>query len=144
MIKTMLHEIHTWFTENLKGSALGSQTAMQEQGTPSELDFELHEDSGTQFRLVCPHATVIGPVLSCLKASETQQALFACQCAIPPTDQILHKAGVAAFGCKSSPRGRASLRAAALRRVSCLLATFSIPSQLLHSCGRERKGLTAL
>src|SRR5262245_36622378 len=114
MIENMLREIHTRFIESVRGFAVGlqSHTTMQGEGTPSVVDFELHEDCWTQSRLVCPHAT-INPDFSSHMASETHHALFTCQCVMPPPGQTSHKAKVTAFRRKLFPIVCISVRAVA-------------------------------
>src|SRR6186713_1761888 len=99
----MLHEIHKWFTENLKDNVNQRSLAMtQDQARPSEPEFELCQESGTQSQIVCPHAT-INPGFSLHDPVIAQQALFACKCAMLSSDQSPHMTEVGAFACKSYP-----------------------------------------
>ncbi|KAH8648097.1 hypothetical protein BGZ61DRAFT_469839 [Ilyonectria robusta] len=70
-IHTKLHEIHEWFTENLKkerdsaSSAMQPSQAEETSAEPSGLEFVLYEQlttpSGQQKVLICPHATFEDP-----------------------------------------------------------------------------------
>ncbi|KAI9376478.1 hypothetical protein BJX61DRAFT_367047 [Aspergillus egyptiacus] len=95
----MLHEIHTWFTKNLKDSTitLQRQPAQRatEQTTPYSVQtFELHEGQGTEPRLVCPFASIDLDLLA--RRVTKPDGLFCCHC--PTTEnQRTHRMRVASF-----------------------------------------------
>ena len=109
----------------------------QDQTRPSEPEFELYQESGTQSQIVCPHAT-INPGFSLHEPVIAQQALFACKCAMLSSDQSPHMTEVGAFACKSYPMafiyGQLQPH---LGSHSNWGICFSVPYKHMRSCERQ-------
>ncbi|KAL4805288.1 hypothetical protein BDV18DRAFT_140614 [Aspergillus unguis] len=96
----MLHEVHSWFTKNLKDVSVTlqrqeTQTTLAEyQNLPLVETFEIHESHGISSRLVCPRASINPDYLA---GGSSTVDLFNCHCPVSG-ETASHKTRVGSFG----------------------------------------------
>lgn len=84
----MLNEIHEWYVKNLKNkTATSAPGTYAKEGNTSRFCFELHENTGANYKLVCPQAALGSEIAGfSISTSYESNQLLQCHCANPTDD----------------------------------------------------------